>query len=363
MFGCKCYILRKGSRLSKFEKKCDDGFLLGYSSNSKAYRVFNKTHDIIEEAYDVEFDETNRSQDENENLDHVGGIQLRNAMKTMTIGEIKPKEDDDDSVVVIPSSSTLNEEIHQSQQSDEVENDHVQNISSQSVPSQASTSNSQITSRIHHSIVKDHPVNQIVGDISKGVQTHSRIASFYEHFSFVSCIEPNRANEALLDVDWVNAMHEELNNFTCNEVWELVKRPKNHNVIVTKWVFRNKHNEDGLVVRNKARPVAQCYTQVEGLDFGDTFALIARLEAIRILLAYACAHNIKLYQMDVKSAFLNGKISELVYVEQPPGFEDPKRPNHVYKLSKALYGLKQAPHAWYERLRISCFSRTSNWKG
>jgi hypothetical protein len=142
VFGCKCYILRKGSRLSKFEKQCDEGFLLGYSSNSKAYRVFNKTHGIIEEAYDVEFDETNWSQDENGNCDNVGGIQLRNALKTMVVGEIKPKEDDDDSVVVIPTSSTLNEETHQSQQNDEVEDDHVQNISSQSVPSQASTSNS-----------------------------------------------------------------------------------------------------------------------------------------------------------------------------------------------------------------------------
>jgi hypothetical protein len=111
VFGCKCYILRKGSRLSKFEKKCDEGFLLGYSSNSKAYRVFNKTHGFIEEAYDVEFDETNGSQDESNNLDDVGGTQLRNAMKTMAIGEIKPKEyDDNNSVVVIPSSSTLNEE-------------------------------------------------------------------------------------------------------------------------------------------------------------------------------------------------------------------------------------------------------------
>jgi hypothetical protein len=123
-------------------------------------------------------------------------------------------------------------------------------------------------------------------------------------------------------------------------------------------VFHNKHNEDGVAVRNKARLVAQGYSQIEGLDFGETFAPVARLEAIRILLAYACAHNIKLYQMDVKSAFLNGKISELVYVEQPPGFEDPKRPNHVLKLSKALYGLKQAPCAWYERLRDSCFPKT-----
>jgi hypothetical protein len=159
---------------------------------------------------------------------------LRNAIKTMAIGEIKLKEEDDDSVVVIPSTSTLNEETHQSQQYDEVEDDHVQDISSHLVPPQASTSNSQIVSRLHHSIVKDHPVNQIRGDISKGVQTHSRIASFCEHFSFVSCIEPNSVDEALLNVDWVNAMHDELNNFTCNEVWELVERPKNHNVIGTK---------------------------------------------------------------------------------------------------------------------------------
>src|SRR5207237_10421145 len=101
----------------------------------------------------------------------------------------------------------------------------------------------------------------------------------------------------------------------------------------------------------KARLVAKSFTQVIGLDFGDTFAPVARLEAICILFAYASSYNIKLYQMDVKSAFLNGYINELVYVEQPPGFEDPEHPNHVYRLFKALYGHKQAPRAWYERLR------------
>jgi hypothetical protein len=115
-------------------------------------------------------------------------------------------------------------------------------------------------------------------------------------------------------------------------------------------------------VRNKARLVAQGFTQVEGLDFGETFAPVARLESIRILLGYACSHNIKLFQMDVKGAFLNGKISELVFVEQPPDFEDPKKPNHVYKLSKALYGLKQAPRAWYERFEgLSYFQGIQNW--
>jgi hypothetical protein len=155
-------------------------------------------------------------------------------------------------------------------------------------------------------------------------------------------LEPLRVEEVLGDVDWVMAMQEELNNFTRNEVWSLVERPK-QNVIGTKWVFRNKQDEDGVVTKNKARLVAKGYTQVEGLDFGETYAPMTRLEAIRILLAFVTHHNFKLHKMDVKSAFLNDPIFEEVYVEQPPGFENPQFPNHVYKLHKALYGLKQAP--------------------
>ena len=116
------------------------------------------------------------------------------------------------------------------------------------------------------------------------------------------------------------------------------------------WVFRNKLDENGTIVRNKARLVAKGYSQEEGIDYDETYAPVARLEAIRILLAFACFNNFKLYQMDVKSAFLNGFINEEVYVEQPPGFENPYFPDHVFKLSKAFYGLKQAPRAWYERL-------------
>jgi hypothetical protein len=146
-------------------------------------------------------------------------------------------------------------------------------------------------------------------------------------------------------------MQDELNNFTRNQVWELVERPENKKVIGTKWVFQNKQDEHGIVVNNKARLVAKGYSQVEGLDYGETFATVTRLEAIRILLAYASSHKMKLFQMDVKSAFLNGFINEEVYVEQPPDFEDATYPNHVYRLHKALYGLKQAPREWYERLR------------
>jgi hypothetical protein len=119
----------------------------------------------------------------------------------------------------------------------------------------------------------------------------------------------------------------------------------------TKWVFHNKQDEHGVVTGNKARLVVKGYAQVVGLDFEETFAPIARLESIHILLVYATHHSFRLFQMDVKSAFLNGPIKEEVYVEQPPGFEDDRYLDHVYKLSKALYGLKQALRAWYECLR------------
>ncbi|GJZ16017.1 retrovirus-related pol polyprotein from transposon TNT 1-94 [Tanacetum coccineum] len=151
----------------------------------------------------------------------------------------------------------------------------------------------------------------------------------------------NNVNEALGDESWIVAMQEELNQFVANDVWELVPQPRNMKIIGTKWVFRNKLDENGIVSRNKARLVAQGYNQQEGIDYDETYAPVARLESIRILLAYACALDFKLFQMDVKSAFLNGFINEEVYVAQPPGFIDFKKPDHVYKLKKALYGLNQ----------------------
>ena len=175
--------------------------------------------------------------------------------------------------------------------------------------------------------------------------------AFFAHNAFVASFEPKDVGHALSDANWVNAMHEELENFERNQVWVLVEPPPQCNPIGTKWVFKNKQGEDGVVVRNKARLVAQGFCQKEGIDYEETFAPVARLEAIRILLAFSASKGFKLYQMDVKSAFLNGYIEEEVYVKQPPGFENPKFPNRVYKLQKALYGLKQAPRAWYDRLK------------
>jgi hypothetical protein len=146
-------------------------------------------------------------------------------------------------------------------------------------------------------------------------------------------------------------MQEELNNFKRNEVWNLLSCP-NKNVVGTNWVFHNRQDEHGLVTRNKSRHVAKGYSQVEGLDFGEIFAPISMLESTSILLTYVIYHDFKLYETDVKRAFLNGPIKEEINVEKPLVFEDDKYPNHVYKLNKDLYGLKQAPRVWYECLRV-----------
>ncbi|WVZ76031.1 hypothetical protein U9M48_024036 [Paspalum notatum var. saurae] len=192
----------------------------------------------------------------------------------------------------------------------------------------------------------------MIGDIHQRV-TRSSIASlaFFSHSAYVATFEPWDVSHALTDSNWVNAMHEELENFERNHVWDLVEPPPNCRPICTKWVFKNKQGENGMVARNKARLVAQGFCQKERIDYEETFAPVAHLEAIRILLAFAALKGFKLLQMDVKSAFLNGFIEEEVYVRQPPDFESAKFLDRVFKLRKAVYGLKQAPRAWYARLK------------
>lgn len=182
-------------------------------------------------------------------------------------------------------------------------------------------------------IQKDHSKELIIGDLNIGVTTRSRES--ISNSCFVSKVEPKNIKEALIDEFWINVIQEELGQFKRNEVWKLVSRPEGTNVIDTKWVYKNKSDEKGVVTRNKARLVAQGYTQVEGVDFDETFSPVSRLESIRLLLGVSCILKFKLFKMDVKSAFLNGYLNEEVHVEQPKAFIDPIFPNHVYKLRKA----------------------------
>ncbi|KAJ9565352.1 hypothetical protein OSB04_001318 [Centaurea solstitialis] len=195
-----------------------------------------------------------------------------------------------------------------------------------------------------------HPLQQVIDSKSAPVKTRSATQNECLFAAFLSRHEPSNVTEALDISDWVTAMQEDLNQFERLGVWILVPRPKNKTIIDLKWIFKNKKDEDGIVTRNKARLVAKGFKQQAGIDYDETFAPVARIEAIRIFLAYVAHKNFTVYQMDVKTAFLNGELKEEVYVSQPEGFVDRTKPNHVYILDKALYGLKQAPRAWYDHL-------------
>nr|GEY79657.1 retrovirus-related Pol polyprotein from transposon TNT 1-94 [Tanacetum cinerariifolium] len=200
---------------------------------------------------------------------------------------------------------------------------------------------------------KDHSLHNIIGQLSRPVSTWLQFheqAFFCYYDAFLTSMEPKTYKEALTQSCWIETMQEELNELERLEVWELVPRPDKVMVITLKWIYKVKLDKLGGILKNKARLVARGYRQEEGIDFEESFALVARLEAIRIFLAYAAHQNIVVYQMDVKTAFLNGNLREEVYVSQPDGFVDQDNPNHVYKLKMALYGLKQAPRAWYDML-------------
>ncbi|GKB35193.1 retrovirus-related pol polyprotein from transposon TNT 1-94, partial [Tanacetum coccineum] len=198
-----------------------------------------------------------------------------------------------------------------------------------------------------------HPLDNIIGNPFRLVSTRKQLATdalwcFYN--SILSKVEPKNFQSAATEDCWFQAMQDEIHEFDRLDVWELVPPPDSAMIIALKWIYKVKLDEYGDVLKNKARLVAKGFRQEEGLDFEESFAPVARLEAIRIFIANAASKNMTVYQMDVKTAFLNGELKEEVYVHQPEGFVDPERPHHVYRLKKALYGLKQAPRAWYDTL-------------
>ncbi|GJT01070.1 putative ribonuclease H-like domain-containing protein [Tanacetum coccineum] len=240
-------------------------------------------------------------------------------------------------------------------------------------------------------IQKDHPKGQILGDPTSTVQTRGKIqkASLAQQALVSYIYKKNRTNhkdhqnclfacflsqeesktisQALKDESWVEVMQEELLQFKLQKVWVLFDLPYGKKVIGIKWVFRNKSDERSIVVKNKARLVAQGFRHEEGIDYDEVFAPVARIEAIRLFSAFASYMGFTVYQMDIKSAFLYSTIEEEVYVHQPPGFVDPAHPNKDYKVIKALYGLHQAHRAWYETLSSflmeNGFRRDSDYGG
>ncbi|KAJ9542054.1 hypothetical protein OSB04_028560 [Centaurea solstitialis] len=388
-FRCPCTILDTKTHLGKFDSKSDDGFLVEYSSQSKALRVFNNSARIIEESDNVRC---------NENTPNIPGsgpnwlfdiVSLTNSLNmssamitglsTEKIQETSPPFVMFPMPIADPNGFCTPDEVESDQQKEakDVEKNDDQQTEETSlsdnievIPSSDGEPQWDQEPEVNDSNLgvdlpeeplhltrtqKNHPPSLVIGDIQSPMITRKQSRALTDPHSgmisvFLSQTEPKKAHDAIKDPSWIEAMQEELLQFVLQHVWDLVDLPRGHRVIGTKWIFRNKTDERGIVIKNKARLVAQGYTQEEGIDYDDVFAPVARIEAIRLFLAFASYKGFKVYKMDVKSAFLYGTIDEEVYVSQPPGFEDPKYPDKVYKLRKALYGLHQAPRAWYETL-------------
>ena len=370
VFGGKCFVL-KDEHLGKFEAKADEGIFLGYSLESKAYKVYLIDHQKVIESMNVTFDDTKLPSLQREK--EYESLEFEN-LPDYYLG-------DEDELVVVSGAGTSNAHVETDPSGGSVGNNTQSQTSTQSSAESANQGGGSLshnsnnsgganesgsTSHTHQNFEqgessrsnlprqrvwnRDHPFHLIIGDPDTGVRTRRATQNECNYSGFLSEMEPKKVEDALIDPDWVIAMQDELNQFERQNVWKLVPRPKDKSVIGTRWVFRNKLDEDDIVTRNKARLVAKGYSQEEGIDYDETYAPVARLEAIRMFLAFAAHSNFRVYQMDVKSAFLNGELEEEVYVEQPPGFENADHMDFVYLLFKALYGLKQAPRTWYDTL-------------
>ncbi|GJV11345.1 ribonuclease H-like domain-containing protein [Tanacetum coccineum] len=477
-FGCPLTILNTLDHLGKFDGKSEEGYLLGYSTNSKGFRVYNRVTRKVQDCLHVNFLENQENQKgkgpdwmfdlelltpsmnyipvRKENYADSGGQETAcNDVEdfddqqfivhgpNIHAAQNKPSEERtaDKEVPLSSDEQALHDELvslmHQESLA-KLHNDAQRNafekekkrialekgkecvdstftLSTANTPPQSTgntptdsdddipkdgvfSTNSfddentdteeggaadynnmdptiDVTSTPTLRIHKIHPQSQIIGKSTAGILTrrklkesasdqHQALLSFIykqnrtNHKDQQTCLfacflsqeEPKKVSQALADESWVEAMQEELLQFKLQDVWVLCDLPDGKRVIGTKWVFRNKRDERGTIIKNKARLVAQGYRQEEGVDYDEVFAPVARIEAIRLFLAFASFMGFTVYQMDVKSAFLYGNITEEVYVKQPPGFEDPSHPNKVYRVVKALYGLHQAPRAWYERL-------------
>nr|GEW73183.1 retrovirus-related Pol polyprotein from transposon TNT 1-94 [Tanacetum cinerariifolium] len=320
-----CYITRDGKKLDKMKEKGDMCILVGYSTQSNGYRVYNKRTRMIVESIYIRFDEIK------EVSETSAGSNLKDTQPTTNIQPTSA-----------PSTPTY---VHAEENNDnQAEEEHL--------PDDEFTNPFYApTQEVNES--SSHNIEQVRGNPSRPVQTRRQLVTYPEMYMFaltVSTAEPKIIKEAMADSAWIEAMQEEHHQFDRLQVWELVDKPFGKYVIRLKWLWKNKKDEDQTVIRNKARLVVKGYAQEEGIDFEGSFALVARLEAVRIFVAYAAHKSFPIYQKDVKTAFLNGPLKEEVYVAQPDEFVDPDHPEKVYRLRKALYGLKQAPKAWYDEL-------------
>nr|GEW67151.1 hypothetical protein [Tanacetum cinerariifolium] len=360
IFGSVCYIVRDGENLDKMKEKGDECIFVGYSTQSRAYRVFNKRTRVIMESIHVNFDELpqmasdHNSSDPAPTCQTMASVQISSdpAPECQTIAlehdSLSPGHKCQENVSHGDKTGTMSHELDLlfSPMFDELLNGFSKVVSKSSVVSSVDAPNQR---QQHTTPLNNHttpvptchvPTLAPTVTSSKNINQANTYAENNQvadnEFINIFCTPIQDRGETL-------SRHEELHQFDLLDVWELVDRPLCINVINLKWIWKNKRDEENTVIRNKSRLVAKGYAHKEGVDFEESFAPVARLEAVRLFIAYATHKSFTVYQMDIKTAFLYGPLMEEVYVNQPDGFVDPYHPDKVYRLKKALYGLKQAP--------------------
>ncbi|GJY25400.1 retrovirus-related pol polyprotein from transposon TNT 1-94 [Tanacetum coccineum] len=346
VFGLLCYPTNDHEDLSKFDAKADIRIFVGYAPAKKAFRIYNRRTRIISETIHVTFDELTVMASEQFNsgprLYYMTPARSSTGLVSNPISQqpcILPKRDDWDRLF----QPMFNEYY-------DPPTIAVSPVQEAAAPRAEVLADSPVST----SIDQDAPsTKNVISDPSRSVSTRKQLetdAMWCYFDAFLTSVEPKNFKQAMTEPSWIDAMQEEIHEFERLEVWELVPCPNNMFLIKLKWIYKVKTDESGGVLKNKARLVAQGFRQEEGIDFEESFAPVARIEAIRIFVANAAHKNMTIYQMDVKTAFLNDELKEEVYISQPEGFVDQYNPSYVYKLKKALYYLKQALRAWYDML-------------
>ena len=340
VFGCDAYVHISDHKRTKFESKTKKCKFLGYSTQSKAYRLWDLESKSLVISRDVHFVE---SQPDDSRISPEFTVEIPAPPESPILDE-----DVSPSGPPSPPTQSLTSPTIQTSPSTPL----VSPPSTHQLPPlpkwlQATIRDSHLSDADLHEYTSGSPTNM---KRTRKSQRPLHSCNFALLCTVVQSQEPTTAKDALVLPQWKAAMEVELDSIERNHTWELVPRPQHRQVIGLKWIFKTKYHVDGTLDKRKARLVAKGYSQVEGVDYEETFAPTARYTSIRCVLALAAHNKWPIFQMDVKSAFLNGDLKEEVYVEQPPGFEISEQKDMVYRLHKALYGLKQAPKAWHDKI-------------
>ena len=336
VFGCISHVHVPDSKRVKLDARSVKCILLGVSDESKAYKLFDPISNKIIISRDVVFEE---DQQWTWDDDHKQAIFTELEWENDTEGAVEneggePESDDSE-------ESIFNEETGDSEPDGgniEADGDNI-NISHEDI--NISHEEHETRTRRPPGWIRDYETGQGLSDEETVNLTHLALFTDGDPITFAEAVKSEK---------WRKAMDQEIQAIEKNDTWDLTVLPSGGKTIGVKWVFKTKFNEHGEVDKYKARLVAKGYCQQHGIDYAEVFAPVARLDTIRIVISIAAQKSWVIYQLDVKSAFLHGEITEEVFVEQPPGYEQKGQEAKVYRLKKALYGLKQAPRAWYSRI-------------